>query len=125
MVSDGRHYRNRNATHPVNSMLNYAYGILENKVRTQVVAAGLDPAIGYFHGSYRETHALVYDLMEPLRPLVDRGVLEFVRRHVFEPGDFALTRQGVCRLNPELARAIIRKTNMRLDDVRPSPFSFR
>ena len=108
MRSDGRTHRNRNATHPVNAMLNYAYGVLENNVRTQVVAAGLDPTIGYFHGNYRDKHALVYDLMEPLRPLVDRGVLEFVQRHVFEPGDFTLTREGGCRLNPELARAIVK-----------------
>jgi CRISPR/Cas system-associated endonuclease Cas1 len=42
--------RNRNATHPVNATLNYAYGILESLVRMQIVASGLDPAIGYLHG---------------------------------------------------------------------------
>ena len=111
MVSDGRHSRNRDATHPVNAMLNYAYGILESQVRTQVVTAGLDPTIGYFHSSYRTAHRLVFELMEPMPPVVDRNVLEFVQQHLFEPRDFTLTREGVCRLNPELAKAIVKTTD--------------
>jgi CRISPR-associated protein Cas1 len=107
MLSDGKHRRNRNATHPVNAMLNYGYAVLENNVRAQVVGAGLDPMIGYFHGQSRGSHGLVYDLMEPLRPVVDRGVLEFAQRQVFEPADFTLTGEGVCRLNPELARSVV------------------
>ena len=42
--------------------------------------------------------------MEPLRPIVDRKVLEFVQQHTFAPGDFTLLQNGVCRLNPQLAR---------------------
>ena len=90
----------------MNAMLNYAYGILENRVRMQVVGAGLDPTIGYFHSATRK-HGLVYDLMEPLRPVIDRGVLDFVQRHVFRPGDFTLTCEGVCKLNPQLARSCV------------------
>ena len=107
MAGNRKSYRNRNATHPVNAMLNYAYAVLESNVRMHVVGVGLDPTIGYFHGNYRDKHALVYDLMEPLRPVVDRAVLEFVQRHVFEPGDFTLTSEGVCRLNPQLARRLV------------------
>jgi CRISP-associated protein Cas1 len=98
---------NRNATHPVNAMLNYAYGILENQVRLQVVAAGLDPTVGVLHGSYAGKHGLVYDLMEPLRPIVDRKVLEFVRERTFQPADFTIRTDGVCRLNPGLAKCVL------------------
>ena len=108
LAGNRKDHRNRHATHPVNAMLNYAYAVLENNVRMQVVGAGLDPTIGYFHGNYRGKHALVYDLMEPLRPAVERGVLDFVLRHVFQPGDFTLTSSGVCRLNPQLARSVVR-----------------
>ncbi len=99
---------NRHATHPVNAMLNYAYGVLENDVRVQIVGTGLDPTIGYLHGNYQDKHALVYDLMEPLRPVVDRGILEFMQQMVFAPADFTLTSDGVCRLNPQLARNVVR-----------------
>jgi len=99
---------NRHATHPFNAMLNYAYGVLETQVRRQIVASGLNPTIGYLHGSYREKQALVFDLMEPLRPVVDRHVLEFVQSETFEPADFVLLDDGVCRLNPQLARNVVR-----------------
>jgi CRISPR-associated endonuclease Cas1 len=106
--------RNRNATHPVNSILNYAYGILESQVRMQVVAAGLDPTIGYLHGDRHGKHGLVFDLMEPLRPIVDRKVLEFVQSHTFHSADFTLRSDGVCRLNPEMARSVVRSIQDRL-----------
>ena len=99
---------NRGATHPMNAMLNYAYGVLETMVRSHVIGAGLDPTTGFFHGNYpRGKTALVYDLMEPLRPLADRNLLEFVQRTTFSSADFMLTPNGVCRLNPQLARAVV------------------
>jgi CRISPR-associated endonuclease Cas1 len=97
---------NRHATHPVNAMLNYAYGVLEGQVRIAAVAAGLDPTIGYLHACRPGRVALVYDLMEPLRPQVDRRVLDFVQKRTFDPRDFVLTERGVCRLHPQLARAV-------------------
>ncbi len=97
---------NRHATHPVNAMLNYAYGILESQVRIAAVAAGLDPTIGYLHACRPGRVALVYDLMEPLRPQVDRMVLDFVQGRTFDPRDFVLTERGVCRLHPQLARTV-------------------
>jgi CRISPR-associated endonuclease Cas1 len=89
-------------------MLNYAYGVLESQVRMQVVATGLDPTIGILHGNFGGKHGLVYDLMEPLRPIVDRKVLEFVQSRTFHPADFTLADSGNCRLNPELARNVVR-----------------
>ncbi len=95
---------NRNATHPVNAILNYAYGVLESQVRIATVSAGLDPAIGYLHTCRPGRLALVYDLMEPLRPRVDKLVLDFLRSHTLAAGDIILTSRGVCRLHPQLAR---------------------
>jgi CRISPR-associated endonuclease Cas1 len=97
---------NRHATHPVNAMLNYAYGVLESQVRIAAVAQGLDPTIGYLHACRPRRAALVYDLMEPLRPRADRLVLGFVRAHTFSPSDFVLSADGVCRLHPQLARHV-------------------
>jgi CRISPR-associated protein Cas1 len=91
-------------------MLNYAYAILESQTRMQIVAEGLDPRIGYLHTSTPERQALVLDLMEPQRPLVDRKVLEFVQAHTFHPADFTIRSDGVCRINPEMARHIASMT---------------
>jgi CRISPR-associated protein Cas1 len=99
----------RNASHPVNAILNYAYAILESQVRIQVIAAGFDPTIGFLHSGRRGRSDFVLDLMEPLRPVVDRRVLEFVQAYVFHPADFTIRPDGVCRLNPEIARHVVRQ----------------
>ena len=52
--------------------------------------------------------AFIFDLMEPERPAIDRKVLEFIRGHVFDPADFVIRSDGVCRLNPEMARYVVR-----------------
>lgn len=96
-----------NARHPINAMLNYAYAILISHVRAQVTAAGYDPGIGIMHGAAKNRIPLVYDLMEPLRPVVDQHVLKFALAHTFTPGDFTINRVGGCRLNPGLAKAVV------------------
>lgn len=101
---------NRRATHPVNALLNYAYGVLEGQVRRAIVINGLDPAIGILHAIQSGRASLVYDLMEPLRPLVDRQVLRFVAENNFNPKDFILSEDGQCKLHPELARMAVRLT---------------
>jgi hypothetical protein len=47
--------------------------------------------------------------MEPERLRVDRAVLDFVNGNVFDPADFAIRSDGVCRLNPEMARMVVAK----------------
>jgi CRISPR-associated endonuclease Cas1 len=97
-----------NARHPVNAMLNYAYAMLVSQVRSELVAQGIDPTIGISHGTYQNRIPLVYDLIEPLRPVVDLAVLGFVLARTFAPGDFTINRFGACRINPQLATALAR-----------------
>jgi CRISP-associated protein Cas1 len=49
--------------------------------------------------------------MEPERPKVDRAVLDFVKTNVFDPADFVIRTDGVCRLNPEMARMVVAKVS--------------
>jgi CRISPR-associated endonuclease Cas1 len=88
-------------------MLNYAYAVLHTQVKIALVAEGLDPTIGVSHsvGKYRD--ALVLDRMEPLRPVVDRVVLELVLKETLTPEDFTITNEGYCRLNLQLVRKIV------------------
>jgi CRISPR/Cas system-associated endonuclease Cas1 len=47
--------------------------------------------------------------MEPLRPIVDRAILGIVQTHTFTPGDFTLLDSGVCRVNPQMAAAVVER----------------
>jgi CRISPR-associated protein Cas1 len=97
---------NRNAAHPVNAILNYAYTVLESELRIKAIADGYDPTIGSMHEGRDGSSKFVFDLMEPERPKVDRAVLDFVKTTVFDPADFTLRADGVVRLNPQLARHV-------------------
>lgn len=106
--SDGGGY-NRGATHPVNAMLNYAYAVLIAQTQIRLIIEGYDPTMGIMH----EKKALrginpgfALDHMEPLRPVVDRAVLQLVDTATFTGADFSIQHDGVCRMNPELARRV-------------------
>jgi len=109
-----------NAVHPVNAMLNYAYSILESQVRIQLVSEGYDPTLGIMHERREGSSALVFDMMEPERPKVDRRILEFVKAHKFHAADFVIRSDGVCRLNPAMARWVAEVTcRMHQSNSRP------
>ena len=95
---------NRNAAHPVNAILNYAYAILQSQVQIQAVMEGYDPMLGIMHYDRDVAPAFVFDMMEPERPKMDRAVLWFLKSEALHPADFTIWEDGVVRLNPELAR---------------------
>lgn len=98
---------NCNASHPVNAILNYAYAVLQSQIQINAVAEGYDPTIGIMHEKRDGSAAFVFDLMEPERPATDRKVLEFIKGPVFDPADFVVRSDGLCPLNPELARCVV------------------
>jgi len=67
---------------------------------------GYDPMLGILHDQRHKdkdrTPSFALDLMEPLRPVVDRAVLKLISNETFSGADFQLQSDGVCRLNPEL-----------------------
>jgi CRISPR/Cas system-associated endonuclease Cas1 len=63
-------------------------------VRIAIAEVGLDPSIGYLHVCRPERQALVYDLIEPYRPQVDREVRAFIRSQAFTPRDFVIDAKG-------------------------------
>lgn len=71
----------RGATDPVNSLLNYGYGILKFRVEHALNVAGLDPFGGFIHADRPGKHSLTYDLIEEFRSVaVDRLVIGLVNR---------------------------------------------
>ncbi|QOJ13357.1 MAG: type II CRISPR-associated endonuclease Cas1 [Planctomycetia bacterium] len=68
----------RREAHDQNRYLNYGYAVLRAIVGRAIVATGLHPALGLHHHNRYDPFALAADLMEPLRPCVDRVVCEVV-----------------------------------------------
>jgi hypothetical protein len=68
---------------------------------------GLDPGMGVLHVDLRARDSLALDVLEAVRPEVDKFVVELITRRTFRSSDFFETRQGVCRLMPPLARELV------------------
>ena len=100
---------NRNSTHPINSILNYCYSILEAEARLAALRVGLDPHLGVMHSDFRWRPSLALDLMEPMRPIVDEFVLDLLEERVFTYNDFFENGKGICRIMPPLARELVEK----------------
>jgi CRISP-associated protein Cas1 len=67
-----------------NACLNYGYSIIRASVARALVGAGLQPALGVFHHKRDNPFCLADDVMEPLRPLVDRAVAEILTQQYTE-----------------------------------------
>jgi CRISPR-associated protein Cas1 len=117
-LNSGKKWKNRNASHPINAMLNYAYAMLLAEMRIKAISDGYDPMLGILHDQRHyekeRTPSFALDLMEPLRPMVDRAVLKLVREETFTGADFVLQSDGVCRLNPNLATLVSAQVSRRL-----------
>lgn len=112
-LANGRKTKNQNASHPLNAMLNYAYGALQGRLQIRAAAEGYDPTIGVMHQGRRGAPAFAFDLMEPERPVVDRSILRFVSESAFHAADFTIRPGGVCRMNPEAARPAVASVSRR------------
>lgn len=64
---------------PPNAFLDYGYTVLRAAIARALVGAGLMPAIGVHHSNRSNAFCLADDLIEPLRPMIDRRVGELIQ----------------------------------------------
>lgn len=77
----------RGAQDGVNGMLNYGYAVLSAILHRSMIAHGLHPSLGVHHKYRFRSEPLLYDLFEPLRPIVDYALLRFRRQNPREKLD--------------------------------------
>jgi CRISP-associated protein Cas1 len=70
----------RHPTDPFNQLLNYGYAMLKGMVLRSMLVHRIDPTIGVLHHRLSTDYPLLYDLMEPFRPLVDHAALVCIHR---------------------------------------------
>lgn len=71
----------------LNALLNYGYAVLSSLVHRSIIVHGLLAHVGIHHKMRYRSFPLVYDLMEPLRPLVDGLVVRWMDYWVTLPHD--------------------------------------
>jgi CRISPR-associated protein Cas1 len=94
----------RGATDPLNSLLNYGYGILYGQIEQAIVLAGLDPYAGFLHADRPGKPSLVLDLIEEFRQVaIDRLVFGLANR------DFTVEQDEKGLLSIDTRRALAEK----------------
>jgi CRISPR-associated endonuclease Cas1 len=92
----------RRAADPINALLNYLYALAEIECRLACLTVGLDPGLGVIHADVRARDSLALDLIEPVRPVVDRYVIDLLDGHAFRRADFHEADDGHIRILPPL-----------------------
>lgn len=96
----------RRGVTPLNAMLNYCYAIAAAEARIACIASGCDPGLGILHMDRQGRDSLVFDILEPVRPVIDAYVFQLARDHTFSRADFFENRKGECRLMPSITRQL-------------------
>jgi len=100
----------RGAKDPVNSALNYGYGVLYGQIERAIVLAGLDPYAGFIHTDRPGKPSLVLDLIEEFRqPVVDRTLFAMLNKGT------AINLDDKGRLTDKTRQALIDKIFERLE----------
>lgn len=86
---------------PWNSLLDFASHLLFCRLQVLVLQYGLNPWLGFLHSEYNRYESLVYDLMEPFRPRVERFVYLLARKEIVRPDQLLVDPRGGYRLGPE------------------------
>jgi CRISP-associated protein Cas1 len=68
----------RRPPNPADAILTYLCALLESETRLAITALRLDAGFGLLHVDFATRDSLVYDLMEPVRPKIDRYVFNWI-----------------------------------------------
>ncbi|MFI3157772.1 MAG: CRISPR-associated endonuclease Cas1 [Methylococcaceae bacterium] len=83
---------------PVNACLSLGYTLLHYDAVRACHTVGLDPMLGFYHDLSFGRESLACDLMEPLRPLMDRWVWQMFRERQLRAEHFS-DDKGRCQMN--------------------------
>jgi CRISPR-associated protein Cas1 len=118
--------RNRYASDPIYGLLNYGYTVLAGEIAKHINSLGLDPYYGFFHVTHNSFQALVYDLIEPFRWLVEYAVYKIAsdtnHSHRISKDDYAWTREGRIVLDDDLIRRFLELLERKFQSERPYKF---
>jgi CRISP-associated protein Cas1 len=103
---------NRYASDVINALLNYGYSVLAAETAKFVNRFGLDPYYGFIHKTHNSFQALVYDLVEPFRWLVEYAVYKIAveepkHGRMMRKDEYAWTREGRIILDTGLIRRLL------------------
>jgi CRISPR/Cas system-associated endonuclease Cas1 len=95
----------RNTSDSISALLKHVYAILETEVRLASLIMRLDPTMGILRADLKSRGSFVFDLIQPVRPVVDGSLFTMLEERTLTAREFFEIGQGVCRLEPSLPQA--------------------
>ncbi|NMJ86920.1 MAG: CRISPR-associated endonuclease Cas1, partial [Thaumarchaeota archaeon] len=108
---------NRYASDVINALLNYSYSVLAGEIAKIVNGLGLDAYYGFYHKMRTSFQALIYDLIEPYRLMVDYAVLK-IQEQGIKKNEYAWSREGKVFLDTNLIRRFLELLSSKFDSER-------
>lgn len=106
---------------PVNAMLSLGYTLIYNRLNAALLRVGLDTRCGFMHAQKGRHACLASDLMEEMRYLVDRMVLNLISSGAIKPLDFTTEKESF--VSSDTFRTVIRTFERTMDRRFTSPFT--
>ena len=104
------------------ALLGFGYALLHTAVMRAILAAGLEPSLGFFHTPRSAAYPLVLDLMELFRvPLWDMVLVGSLNRGQWHPDDDFIVTKGKVWLSDAGRRKAIGLFESRLDETWKHP----
>lgn len=103
---------NRGATDPVNAMLNFGYKIAETECTLACYAHALSPSIGIGHVDRAGRDSFALDLIEVMRPVVDRVIIDILAEPLNKKW-FREDKEGMVQCSAPLTHKIYTEVHAR------------
>ncbi len=114
----------RPPTDPVNSLLSFGYTLLHNNVFSLVRMKGLNPYIGFLHAEDKGNPALINDLVEEFRTIIDSMTLYTLNKGVLRNKDFYYRKDKAgCFLTDEARKKFLEVFEQRMWEESRDPLS--
>jgi CRISPR-associated protein Cas1 len=107
----------------VNSLLSFAYTLLNNDIASALETIGLDSYVGFMHQDRPGRTSLASDMIEELRaPVADRFVLSIINRNQIKADDFEINDNEAVLIKDEARKKILSEWQKRKQEELKHPF---
>lgn len=107
---------------PLNAILSFSYTLLAAECSAALEVVGLDAYVGFLHRDRPGRQSLALDLMEELRPIVDRFVMKLINQRQMTKKDFMTQENGTVLFTDDARRKFLKLWQEEKNEVIRHPY---
>ena len=114
------HFATRSRRPPldnVNALLSFMYALYAKEIGSSLESVGLDPYVGFFHRDRPGRMSLALDMLEELRPVIDRFVLSLINKREVAGTGFKQAENGAVEMTDATFKTVLAAWQKRKNEV--------